>query len=37
MQVFDKPEYIQARNNHLAARDHLQEQIEAHAPTYAKS
>ena len=36
MQVFDKPEYIQARNNHLAARDYLQEQIEAHAFTYAK-
>jgi hypothetical protein len=37
MQVFDKPEYIQVRDNHLVARDHLQEQIEAHAPTYAKS
>lgn len=37
MQVFDKPEYILARNNHLSARDHLQEQIEAHASTYAKS
>lgn len=37
MQVFDKPEYIEARNNHLAARDHLQDQIEIHAATYAKS
>ena len=37
MQVFDKPEYIKACNNHLSARDHLQEQIETHAPTYAKS
>lgn len=37
MQVFDKPEYIQVRNNHLAARDHLHEQIAAHGPTYAKS
>ena len=37
MQVFDKPNYIEARNNHIAARDHLQEQIRAHAATYAKS
>jgi hypothetical protein len=37
MQVFDKPAYISARNAHIAARDHLQEQIERHAPTYAKS
>ncbi|WP_442499079.1 hypothetical protein [Methylobacter sp. sgz302048] len=37
MQVFDKPTYIEARNAHLAARDNLQEQIERHADTYAKS
>ncbi len=37
MQIFDKPEYIAARNNHLAARDALQDQIQKHAPTYAKS
>ena len=37
MQVFDKPEYINARNNYHAARDHLQDQIQAHAATYAKS
>ena len=36
-QVFDKPEYIKARNAHLETRDHLQEQIEIHAPSYAKS
>lgn len=37
MQVFDKPAYIEARNAHIAARDYLQEQIECHARTYAKS
>ena len=37
MQVFDKPEYIEARNNHIGARDHLQDQIEIHAPAYTKS
>ena len=37
MQVFDKPAYIEARNKHLAIRDHLQDQIQAYAPTYAKS
>ena len=37
MQVFDKPEYIEARNNHMGARDHLQDQIEIHAPSYTKS
>jgi len=37
MQVFDKPAYIEVRDNHLAARDHLQDQIQIHAPTYAKS
>ena len=37
MQVFDKPEYIEARNKYLAARDHLQDQIEIHAVSYAKS
>jgi hypothetical protein len=37
MQVFDKPAYIEARNNHLAARDNLQDQIEFYASTYAKS
>jgi len=37
MQVFDKPEYIAARNAHLAARDHLQDKIEIHAASYAKS
>lgn len=36
-QVFDKPAYISARNAHLAARDHLQDEIEIHAITYAKS
>ena len=37
MQVFDTPAYIEARNAHLAARDHLQKQIELYADTYAKS
>jgi hypothetical protein len=37
MQVFDKPTYIEARNAHIAARDSLQNQIEIHAATYAKS
>jgi len=36
-QVFDKPVYIEARNAHLAARDHLQKQIEHYASLYAKS
>jgi hypothetical protein len=36
-QVFDKPQYIDARNAHLAARDHLQDQIEMHSVIYAKS
>lgn len=34
IQVFDKPAYINARNNHLAARDHLQDQIQYHALAY---
>lgn len=37
IQVFDKPTYIEARNAHIIARDNLQEQIERHADTYAKS
>lgn len=37
MQVFDNPEYVDARNKHIAARDFLQDQIEFHASTYAKS
>jgi len=37
MQVFDKPEYIEARNKHVAARDNLQDCLELHAATYAKS
>jgi hypothetical protein len=37
VQVFDKPEYIKVRDNHLAARNNLQEQIEMNAPTYVKS
>lgn len=37
-QVFSKPEYIATRRNkHVAARDYLQDQIEAHSGTYAKS
>ena len=36
-QVFDKPAYIEARNGHLAARNHLQNQIETHSVIYAKS
>jgi hypothetical protein len=36
-QVFDKPEYIEVRNSHLAARNYLQDQIEIHSVTYAKS
>ena len=37
IQVFDKPEYIQARNNYLTARDYLQDKIEFYASIYAKS
>jgi len=36
-QVIDKPEFKKARDQHLAARKHLQDQIEFHAVTYAKS
>lgn len=36
-QVFDKQPYIAASNAHIAARDNLQEQIERHSCTYAKS
>ena len=36
-QVFNKPEYVGARNAHLAARKHLQDQIEIHSVIYAKS
>ena len=36
-QVYDKPEYIQQRNRHLAARDKLQEAIQHHATKYVKS
>ena len=36
-QVFDKPEYTDARSAHLAARNYLQNQIETHSVTYAKS
>ena len=36
-QVFNNPEYVAARNRYLAARDHLQDQIQANAITYAKS
>jgi len=36
-QVFDKAEYVAARNAHLAARNYLQGQIELHSVTYAKS
>ena len=37
MQVFDKPEYVATRNKYIAARDYLQDQIQIHATTYAKS
>lgn len=37
MQVFNRPEYIAARNAHLTARDGLQDQIQIHSVTYAKS
>lgn len=36
-QVSDKPGYIEARDAHLAARNYLQNQIEIHSVTYAKS
>ena len=36
-QVFDKQEYIDARNAHLEARKYLQDQIELHSTVYAKS
>jgi len=36
-QVFDKPEYIRSREAHVAARNHLQNQIEIHSAIYAKS
>ncbi|HIJ90085.1 MAG: hypothetical protein OEV89_04890 [Desulfobulbaceae bacterium] len=34
-QVYDNPKYIAARNAHIAARDHLQEQIKKYATKYA--
>jgi len=34
-QVFDHPQYIAARDQHIAARDALQEEIQAHAHIYA--
>ena len=36
-QVFDKPEYIVASNNHREARDNLAAKIKIHAALYAKS
>ncbi|MDP1536055.1 MAG: hypothetical protein Q8L95_02590 [Burkholderiales bacterium] len=36
-QVYDKPTYNAARNAHLAARNRLQDEIEIHSATYAKS
>lgn len=36
-QVFNRSEYVAARNNHIAARDFLQNQIEAHASEYVRA
>lgn len=36
-QSCDKPGYIDARDAHVAARKYLQDQIEIHSVTYAKS
>ena len=36
-QVHDKPDYIQKRNTHIAARDTLQDEIQRNAKLYVKS